>query len=61
MIIFVLYISYYTYDEMEMHCDLLNVNTKISKKNIRVNVKWRDIYTIWSCIKELSMEKEINL
>ena len=32
MIIFVLYISYYTYDEMEMHCDLLNVNTKISKK-----------------------------
>ena len=43
MIIFVLYISYYTYDEMEMHCDLLNVNTKISKKkNIRVNVKWRD-------------------
>lgn len=32
--IFVLYISYYTYiyDEMEMHCDLLNVNIKKIKK-----------------------------
>lgn len=39
---------------IEMHCDLLNVNTN---KNIRVNVKYG---VVMHCVKKISKENEIN-